>query len=764
MAVGLLLVGVEVRAAGDEQRTALAAAAEAGDGATFMRLLEQKPYPVLDAVGRKDKRSALHLLAANNMHKEMAALLQKSDELVAKAAKMRAQGDDLPPDLAANARGVRLNRGSKHQFTPLHLAARSGHREAVGSLLSRGANPNAVDRYKNTPLHGAAEEGHPRVVRALASSGALSKGNRIERLPLHLAVKNRHLDVAQVLVAGAGRGVYDEARDKDGLTPLHYAAKRGDVDMTALLLRRQTPDAIDDDKATALHYAAENGHDKVVALLLNAGADANVTNADGETPTDLAKDEQIEALLEEHLSEELVPGEDGGALVKGTGETAATPEALRPNILFILTDDQRQDSLSCYGNPVIRTPVLDFLAGMGTRFENAFVTTPAGGASRASIFTGVTEATHGYTTGRDDGISPPHMSQSYPALLKANGYKTGFTGKLGVQLADQAALLATCFDVFKPYSRPFTSMQSDGRRRHVDELVEWEALRMMEQMRDGPFCISVSFASTHADDGSRAVGSGQFPYPAEVDNLYTDTVFPEPKNVESDYLKTLPAFLSGSDGSLNRYHYLSRWETPAKYQENMRAYARMTSAVDRIIGRMLLKLDALGLAKNTVVIYAADNGTFMGNRGMGGKWSHFDEAMRVPLIIFDPRVKSPRVATEMVLNLDLPATMLAIGGIRAPAHYQGGNLLPLLTGQGAALRDSFFCEHRMNTPRIAKWQGTRGQRYVYANYYEKNYEFLHDMQYDPGQVANLAENPKYREVLRRMRDLTRDKARLHSLP
>ncbi|GAG07195.1 unnamed protein product, partial [marine sediment metagenome] len=121
------------------------------------------------------------------------------------------------------------------------------------------------------------------------------------------------------------------------------------------------------------------------------------------------------------------------AAVSGCPQMLNCDEATsRPNILFLLVDDQRNDTLGCAGHPIIKTPVIDSLAADGVRFSNAFVTTSICAASRASILTGLFERTHGYTFGTPP-LSPAHMAESYPTLLRAAGYRTGFIGKYGVR-------------------------------------------------------------------------------------------------------------------------------------------------------------------------------------------------------------------------------------------------------------------------------------------------------------------------------------------
>ena len=145
----------------------------------------------------------------------------------------------------------------------------------------------------------------------------------------------------------------------------------------------------------------------------------------------------------------------------------------------------------------------------------------------------------------------------------------------------------------------------------------------------------------------------------------------------------MPDFLQTS---ITRERYFWRWNTEQKYQTNLRAYFRMASGIDAAIGRLLKALDEAGLADNTIIVYSADNGYHMGNRGLAGKWSHFEESLRVPLVICDPRVPAAqrgKVTSAPVLNLDLPATFLDWAGVPVPQRYQGRSLQPIVAGGNA---------------------------------------------------------------------------------
>ncbi len=432
---------------------------------------------------------------------------------------------------------------------------------------------------------------------------------------------------------------------------------------------------------------------------------------------------------------------------------AGTGGEERPNILFFLVDDQRNDTLGCAGHPILKTPVVDGLAAGGVRFTNMFVTTSICAASRASILTGLHERTHGFTFGTPP-ISREHAAASYPALLRKAGYHTGLIGKFGVAVA--RGMKEEMFDFFKPHGRgPYFKKQPDGSKRHETELAGDRAIEFIRAAPRGkPFCLSVSFNAVHAEDGDKRPGIGHYPWPKAVDGMYEDVTVPAPRLSEPKVFESQPDFLRKG---MNRQRFFWRWDTPEKYQTNIRAYFRMISGVDRVVGRVLAELKERHLADNTVVIYTGDNGYYMGQRGFAGKWSHYEESLRVPLIVYDPRRAKPKraaVTDAMALNIDLPATMLDLAGVPVPKHYRGRSLLGFLAGRAVPnWREDFFCEHLMNNRAIPKWEGVRGMRYVYARYFEQEpvYEFLHDLKTDPDQLRNFVADPACAAVLKRMR-------------
>ncbi len=421
----------------------------------------------------------------------------------------------------------------------------------------------------------------------------------------------------------------------------------------------------------------------------------------------------------------------------------------RPNIIFFLSDDQRADFLGCAGHPILKTPSIDGLAAKGVRFKNAFVTTSICAASRATLFTGLWERSHKYTFGTPP-IAPPMVDASYPALLRKAGYHTGFIGKFGVNVGPAAT--DRMFDDFQPLNRnPYFKKQPDGSPRHLTDVVGDRAAEFLRQCgKDQPFCLSISFNAAHAEDSDK---KDHYPWPESENGLYDDVTIPQPL-VDTDFWKQLPPFLQDC---MHRDRWFWRWDTPEKYQHNVKAYYRMITGLDRVIGQTVQTVDELGFGDNTVVIFMGDNGYYKGSRGFAGKWSHYEESLRVPLVIYDPRLPEQdrgRVLNQCALNVDVPATIVALATGDVAPSYQGCDLMPLVDGdQVDTWREDFLCEHLFDNARIPKWEGVRGQRYVYARYFQHmpEGEFLHDLKNDPLQLKNLVDDDASADILAQMR-------------
>jgi len=430
-----------------------------------------------------------------------------------------------------------------------------------------------------------------------------------------------------------------------------------------------------------------------------------------------------------------------------------------PNIVFFFADDQTTSTLGCYGNPIIQTPNIDALAREGTRFDNACVSHSICWVSRTSILCGLTGRSFG-TAGNPDVATPAAVNTLYSDLLRENGYRTGYFGKWHAKMPRKYKR-EDHFDEFEAIGRnPFYKKQPDGSLRHETEVIVDRGIKFIQsQPKNKPFALNMWFNACHAEDSDRRPGIGHFPWPRAVDGMYDDIVIPPPRLQAPEIFNALPDFLQTT---INRERFFWRWNTEEKYQTNVRAYYRMVSGIDGAIGRFMQALEAAGLADNTIIVYSADNGYYMGNRGLAGKWSHFEESLRVPLIIYDPRVKSSQrghVANVTALNIDLPATFLDWAGVEIPERYQGHSLRPIVNGEDREYwRKETFHEHFAVRNRIPAFEGLRNENYKYVRYVDQeNHEFLHDLKNDPDELVNLAGNPDHEDVLVAMRQRTTEK-------
>jgi len=438
----------------------------------------------------------------------------------------------------------------------------------------------------------------------------------------------------------------------------------------------------------------------------------------------------------------------------------------KPNIVFVLVDDQRNTSLGCAGHPQIKTPVVDSLAARGVRFENAFVQTPICRASRANIFTGLTTTTHGYHANPSTPVRKEDLDTSFPTLLRRSGYTTGFYGKQHVRWADGINGMTTMFDDHEVLHRnPYLKKMPDGTLRHVDEIIGDKSVAFVQsQSAQKPFFLYMSFNISHAEDNDRRPGN-HYQWPAAEDGLF-DAIEPNRPNLDDPkYYDATPDFLKTT---INRARYFWAYDTPEKYRVNLRAIYRMLAGMDRIVGRVMTALKENGFDENTVIIYSADNGYYMGDRGFQGKWSHYDQSIHVPLIVYDPRMKSElrgRVLPETAVSLDLPATILDLAAVPVPAKYQGNTLVPLLAGAHPKnWRTDFYVEHHANPAQIATWFGIRDNRYTYANYYQNGTELLYDRERDPTELTNVATDAAYAAVFARLRQRSLDYKQLYTRP
>lgn len=405
------------------------------------------------------------------------------------------------------------------------------------------------------------------------------------------------------------------------------------------------------------------------------------------------------------------------------------------NLLILVIDDARWDSLGIAGSPVVQTPRLDQLAAEGVRFTNAFVTTSICMVSRASIFTGQYMSRHGINT-FGTAISRGAWTATYPAVLRESGYWTGFVGKYGV-----GTPRADDFDFLRAYEGRHWMTDKDGNTIHVTEKNAQDALEFLRtRPADRPFALSVSFFAAHAQDDAHAQYLPQDWSAA----AYEGKKMPLPIRGDAAYFEALPPFLQAPVNE-GRIRFQRRFNTPDRYHSYLTRYFRLITEVDEVVGRLVDELAAEGVADTTLVLFIGDNGYFQADRGLAEKWYPYEESIRVPLLVRDPRLAAGRrgqVRDEMALNIDLAPTVLAAAGASIPAVMQGVDLAPLYLDDRspATWRDEFFYEHPTITSRdrIPSSQGIVRLDRKYIIWPEWDMEQFFDLKADPGELTNLA--------------------------
>jgi len=401
------------------------------------------------------------------------------------------------------------------------------------------------------------------------------------------------------------------------------------------------------------------------------------------------------------------------------------------------------------GDKIIQTPNMDRLAADGTLFRNCFVTTSICCCSRASILSGQYTRRHGIGD-FNTPFSAEAWKQTYPALLRKHGYRTGFIGKFGVGNGKAIAAMDKEFDFWRGLPGQAGPFFEKGDPRHKTARFGDEALEFLAACRpEQPFCLSVSFSAPHARDGDRR----EFPPDARDEKLYADATIPVPKTATDEFYKRLPEFARNLEG---RKRWERRFATPEAFQRTVKDYYRLITGIDREVGRIRDALAQHKLADNTVILFASDNGFFLGERGMADKWLMYEESIRVPLIVFDPRLAKDargKSVDALALNIDLAPTFLDVAGLAIPERMQGKSLMPLLGGQPRAWRSDFFYEHHFGEKIIPPTEGVRTERWKYLRWTSSDpvIEELYDLKADPLEEKDLAKVAEHQKTLEALR-------------
>ena len=416
----------------------------------------------------------------------------------------------------------------------------------------------------------------------------------------------------------------------------------------------------------------------------------------------------------------------------------------RPNILFIFSDDHAEHAISAYGSKVNQTPHLDRLAAGGARFTNSFVTNSICTPSRATLLTGQYSHKNGVPVfNRFDG-SRDHVAKR----LQAGGYHTGIIGKwhLGSDPTgfDRWIVLPGQGNYVNPqFLVPGHALTIEG---HCTDLTGDLAIEFLKtRPQDKPFFLMVHQKAPHRnwqpDERNKA--------------KFKDAVIPEPATLLDDYA-TRPAALPENQQTIARdltKNDLKQEPPPGlagtelvkwKYQRYMQDYLACVQGVDDNVGKLLDHLDAEGLADDTIVMYSADNGWYLGDLGMYDKRFMYEPGLRVPLLARGPGIKPGVTPEQFVANIDLAPTFLDLAGLPVPESMQGQSLAPLLRGESPAdWRQTVYYRyyHDPGHHNTRAHYGVRTATHKLIHYWKKDAWELFDLLKDPTEQHNLLFDP-----------------------
>lgn len=468
----------------------------------------------------------------------------------------------------------------------------------------------------------------------------------------------------------------------------------------------------------------------------------------------------------------------------------------RPNIIYIMSDDHAYQAISAYGSALkelAATPNIDRIAREGIRFDRCLVTNSISGPCRAVILTGKYSHLNGFVA--NEGQKPFDGSQqTFPKLLQKAGYSTAMIGKwhLGSDPTgfDHWEILPGQGSYYNP-----EFITRDGRhteKGYVTELITDKCISWLEDARDSgkPFMLMMHHKAPHRE---------WQPGPEEL-TLYKDVTFPEPPTLFDDYSNRGTAELTQDmtisktmrleedlklyrdrskmkNTGLNRLDQvqMAEWDSVYnpiirkfyasnlsgdelvrfKYQRYLQDYLACIAAVDKSVGEVLDYLKETGLDKNTVVIYASDQGFYLGEHGWFDKRFMFEESYRTPLLISWPGVTKPgTINGDMVSNIDLPETFLEIAGVDVPSDMQGRSMVPVLKGRtpGNWRKEHYY--HYYEYPgshMVKRHYGMSTQRYKLIHYYYDIDEWeLYDRIADPLEMRNFYDDPSYSRVRKKL--------------
>lgn len=419
----------------------------------------------------------------------------------------------------------------------------------------------------------------------------------------------------------------------------------------------------------------------------------------------------------------------------------------QPNIIFIYSDDQRQDALGANGNPVIITPELDKLAQQGIRFTNANVVFSLSSPSRAALLTGRYGSANGVLELGSD-LNP--NEKTIAQYLEENGYLTGMSGKWHIG--------------HKPSEAGFDfSVWFEGNGTYYGRTIHDQDKTVQPEMHCDQYCVNRSidflkdaaksekpFFLFHNTQLPHMNGNLIWDARQETKEKYDASDMPVAKN-RLDNLHDKPEYLKTVRNRTQAEKY--GYPDSAAIQNHTRDYYSVITEMDQFLGQLFQTLDELGLRENTYIFFMSDNGWMLGEHGFTSKVLPYRPSTRVPLFVLGPGL-SPSVNDQLVLNIDMTPTILELAGIKGNSDIHGESIVPLLNNKNRGWRKSFIYEGmgtyggaKLNLSVISKdyrfIETLENEQLNFVNFIE-----LYDQKNDPDEMHNLINEDNLNKIIK----------------
>ncbi len=475
----------------------------------------------------------------------------------------------------------------------------------------------------------------------------------------------------------------------------------------------------------------------------------------------------------------------------------------RPNIVVVLADDMRTNYTGFEGHAIIKTPNIDKLASNGTVFIKGFATSAACTPSRTSLLTGLYERRHGINFNSKSSMTEDAWSQTYPMILKDAGYFVGYVGKnhtpigkneAGV-LGYKSGVMEQSFDYWYGSHKHLGFYPKDHKRHAIfNNAKAYTQIEILEEglenfmapneafkagyrfldsrPKDKPFALMINFNVPHSwgTESMQQRDSDLDLYKTVYRDKLSQVTIPETYVANKD-IKTPKLPLDVYNGKyIKSYNYV---KTPSTLKERKIREIQTISGIDKLLGKLVHHLEKQGIIDNTIIVFTSDHGLMHGEFGLGGKVHLYEPSVRIPLVVYDPRMKQQKADKrhELVALVDIAPTLLELTNTPVPAEMQGKSLKPLMKGDKPQWRQEIFLENMMTIQNYPRMEGVRTHKWKYVRYFDKKkdqpyaamsvasingeqpiYEELFDLENDPHEISNLIAEPEYTDVVKELRN------------